>query len=232
MMSRQVVVMAALLSGCSVEELSRGLVVTVMVEPASPRSDTDGFLSLTTDRGYDVRLRRAYLASSAVEIFPCARPSVADWLIGRAEAHPTASPTRLAAAIVEPLTGAGPRSLGQIRPPPDHYCRISYTSGPADRDASGMPDDGVMLGKTLYLEGTSRPTGEADWQPLVVSSSSSFSVEVDVAGELFGASTQPTIVIRKQAERWLDQVDLEARPAEIADAVLRNVRNSIGLELR
>lgn len=115
----------------SVEEVSPGLVVAVVLEPPStPPMQPDGSRLITTDLGYQVGLVRAYLVSSGVEIFPCpavvARRKWSSWIVGRAEAHGLTSPTRLGTSLAEPLTGSQEvRRLGSITPPPGRYCRVS-----------------------------------------------------------------------------------------------------------
>jgi hypothetical protein len=223
------------LSACSsVSEVSEGLVLTVTAEPTAGR-DADGTLTVDTDLGYQVRLSRAYLVSSSVEIYACQNLASrwGGWLIGRAEAHVLGTPTRLGTAFVEPLTGAAGAShaLGEIRPPPDRYCRVSYTASAADKDAEGMPPDGVAAGNTVYLEGSYR-RGDSPPQPFTVSSSSPFTVSADLTTmDLFGAGPTPTLVIRKRADHWFDGVDFQNHPARvISRSVLDNVQRSIRLE--
>jgi hypothetical protein len=231
---------AMVVHGCSsVAELSEGLVLTVVVEsPAPPGRESDGSLRFSSDLGYEVRLVRAYLVSSTVEIFSCRAPAAsarswARFIIGRAEAHALATPTRLGTAFVEPLTtDLERRSLGAIRPPPDRYCRVSYTASPADHDAEGMPSDQVVMGRTVYLEGTYRFGDTAVWRPFVVSSAATFSVEREIpVTELFSATPSATLAIRKQVDHWFDGVYLDSRSAEsIAGNVVENIRRSIRLE--
>jgi hypothetical protein len=226
-----------LAAGCSsVSEISQGLVIAVAAEPpTSPERDADGSLMVSTDLGYQVTLTRAYLVSTSVEIFSCQRMAarVQRWFIGRAEAHALGAPTRLGTAFVEKLTGTAGASheLGEIRPPPDRYCRIAYTASAADRDAIGMPPDGVAVGNTVYLEGTFKRPAEPP-RPFSVSSSAPFTVEAEIGAlELFDTSSTPLLLIRKRADHWFDGVDFENHPARvIAREVLDNMRGSIRLE--
>jgi hypothetical protein len=230
-------------AGCSsVSEISEGLVIAIAAEPPSnPQRDADGSLILNTDLGYRVTLTRAYLVSTSLEIFVC-QPLAARlwqrWGIGRAEAHALDAPTRMGTAFVESLTGTGTgtadqrHELGEIKPPPGRYCRAVYTASAADRDAIGMPPDSVAAGNTVYLEGTFQRQPGDQPRPFTAASSAPFTVEADIAAiDLFGATPTPTLVIRKQADHWLDGIDFETHPARvIAKEVLDNVRGSIRLE--
>jgi hypothetical protein len=240
-------------AGCSsVDEVSDGLVISVAAEPpTAPQRAADGTLTLTTDLGYQVHLQRAYLVSSSVEVVPCsavgpppaARPApaagrVLGWLgrvlIGRAEAHTPGSPTRLGTAFVESLAAPDVRvTLGEIRPPPDRYCRLSYTASPADHDAVGMPSDSAALGNTIYLQGTFARGSDAA-ASFTVASPTPFTVSADVEPlDLSEGAPPPTVVIRKQADHWLDGVDFATAPARvIARTVIDNVQRSIRLEHR
>jgi hypothetical protein len=223
---------ALALAACSsVSEVSEGLVLTVHAEAATGRA-ADGSLTVLTDLGYTVRLERAYLVSSSVEIFPCPRVSLSRWLIGRAEAHAPGSPTRLGTAVVEPLTGPGDAlPLGDIRPPPDRYCRVVYTASAADHDAVGLPSDLEVAGRTVVLAGTFR-RGAAEPRPFTVASSAPIIVEAPLAdADLFAQARQATLVVRKQADHWFDGVDFETHPPRvIAAEVLESMRKSIRLE--
>jgi hypothetical protein len=224
---------ALALAACSsVSEVSEGLVLSVQAE--GPARAADGTLTVVTDLGYTVRLDRAYLVSSSVEIFACPTVGrrVSRWLIGRAQAHALGSPTRLGTALVEPLTGAAEAiTLGDIRPPPDRYCRVVYTASAADHDAVGLPADLAVAGKTVYLAGTFA-RGAVEPRPFTVSSSAPFTVEAPLAdADLFAAAPRATLLVRKQADHWFDGVDFETHPPRvIAVEVLENVRRSIRLE--
>jgi hypothetical protein len=225
---------ALALAACSsVSEVSEGLVLSVHAE--APARAADGSLTVVNDLGYIVRLDRAYLVSSSVEIFACEGAAARLWrraVLGRAEAHALGSPTRLGTAFVEPLTGnEGSRPLGDIRPPPGRYCRVAYTASAADGDAVGLPTDLAVAGKTVYLAGTFR-RGAALPRPFTVASSVPFTVQMDIADtDLFAATARPTLVVRKEADHWFDGVDFEGQPPRvIAAAVLENMRRSIRLE--
>jgi hypothetical protein len=140
-------------------------------------------------------------------------------------------------AFVELLTEktgtAGERhELGEIKPPPGRYCRAVYTASAADRDAIGMPPDRVAVGNTVYLEGTFQRQAADQPTSFTVSSSASFTVEADIGAlDLFGTMRTPTLVIRKQADHWLDGIDFETHPPRvIAKELLDNMRGSIRLE--
>jgi hypothetical protein len=228
---------ALALAACSsVSELSQGLVLTVHAEAAAAAGRAaDGTLTVVTDLGYTVRLERAYLVSSSVEIFACPTLGrrLSRWAVGSAEAHAPGSPTRLGTALVEPLTGGAPAAipLGAIRPPPDRYCRVVYTASAADPDAVGLPADLEVAGKTVYLAGTFQ-RGPADPRPFTVSSSAPFTVEATLGdADLFAARPQATLAVRKQADHWFDGVDFETHPPRVmAIEVLENIRRSIRLE--
>jgi hypothetical protein len=230
-----------LLAGCSsVSEISEGVVIAIAAEsPRNPRRDAAGSLIVNTDLGYVVTLTRAYLVSTSLEIFACqpiATRLWQRWVIGRAQAHALDAPTRMGTAFVESFTGTGTaderHELGEIKPPPGRYCRAVYTASAADRDAIGMPPDSVAVGNTVYLEGTFQRQPGDQPRPFTVASSAPFTVEADIAAiDLFGATPTPTLVIRKQADHWLDGIDFETHPPRvIAKEVLDNMRGSIRLE--
>jgi hypothetical protein len=222
----------------SVSEISEGLVIAVAADPpTSLQRDADGNLIVGTDLGYLVTLTRAYLVSTSVEIFSCQATASRlwqRWIIGRAEAHAVGAPTRLGTAFVEALTGNGDvrHALGEIRPPPDRYCRIAYTASAADGDAIGMPPDRVATGNTVYLEGTFQRFPADPPRSFTVSSSAPFTVEGDVGVlDLAGSMPNPTLVIRKQADHWFDGVDFQIQPPRVvAKEILDNMRRSIRLE--
>jgi hypothetical protein len=224
-----------LLVACAaVTEVSPGVVVAVALEPpASPGLQADGSRVVFSDRGDEVRVTRAYLVSSSLELVPCARTAAGGWrrwVVGRAEAHEHSSPTRLGAAVVEALVGAADgRPLGELAPPPGHYCHAIFTARAADADADGLPAEPPMIGRTLYLEGTYRRDGAV--QPFVVSSAAPLSVTADLDADL-SAAGRLTLVVRKPADHWFDGVDFQQPPEVIAARVVENVRRSLRVEPR
>jgi hypothetical protein len=213
--------LAALLAAACGDYTTPGLEVEVTSRPVGQR------LQLRNDLGYIVDLTRGYLVTSSVELVEC--PRLARWLIGTAEAHLPASPTRLGAPMVESLVGEA-ETLGTLRPPPDRYCQLRVSLAPADADARGLPDEVRFVGRTLYLAGSYRSPGSEVDRPLAALTSESVEVLVPVPDLVLDgeAPRHRRLELSKAAERWFDGIDLDnTPPPELAGRLLGGVAASL-----
>ncbi len=73
---------------------------------------------------------------SEIELLPCpsAWQRAADWLVPRAHAHGTSTPTILAVPTVERALARSDTMLGRLSPPAGRYCGVRFGLGPAEKD--------------------------------------------------------------------------------------------------
>lgn len=207
-----------------------GLKVTIFMEsPLSPPI-TSGERRLTTDLGYAVRLTRGYLSYQSVELSPCAGAAWrrSGW-IREAHAHGETSPTRLGLARIESLlTPPGMTdSLGELAPPPGRYCSVILGLHAADEDASGLPEDKAVLGKSVLVEGFYTPPG-GDAEVAFVGSTSASASVTSAIGSLDlseGGTHEAAITITAALEHLLDGVELNASTEE---QIGRGILNNLG----
>ncbi len=222
-------------TGCSVSN-TPGVTVSIVVDaPSSPELE-GGSRRFVTDLGFRVELTRGYLTTESVEIFGCpagTARSVWHSLLARdAFAHVTGAPTRWGVPVVESLlapSGADATS-GDIHPAEGAYCRVKQAIGAADADASGLPADAAMVGKSLFLTGTYARADEGP-RPFTISSTASFDVEtvftkVELAVD---GRSRLRLVLTRAGDRWFDGVDFQSEDESgMARTVLENVRRSLG----
>ncbi|OJH35748.1 hypothetical protein [Cystobacter ferrugineus] len=190
------------------------------------------------DRGDRIRLHRARVTLSAVEIFACQKSTAWKWLralspIGTAEAHSEGSPRKLGTPYV---MGLGPAdgealALGTLRPPPDSYCRVHLLFAPADADAEGLGEHPDMEGKTLVLEGERIPAEGGPAVPFHVETSDIINTEVTLGGlTLSPESLEASRTLHLAYDRWLDGVDSVAAGSSATEQILRNLAGSVTVQ--
>jgi hypothetical protein len=185
---------------------------------------------VVTDLDYGVALSRIQLVIGRVELVPCetlgARwlgPATWDELlrfvrpVGVAHAHGRASPLALSAPRVLDLMGEDRAtfSYGQLAPPPDRYCALRVIVEPADADAEGLAEEG-LVGRSLWLEGSFIAAADPRARPLALDSALSDSIDVpfvDARGaprelELSASERQAELRIELSYGHLLDGIDL------------------------
>lgn len=223
----------AWLGGCASDPTE----ISVTVEIEAPASESEaGARSFETNLGVRVVLTRGFLSTGSVELLGCDAQAAggATWLapllMRAARAHVTTTPTRLGAPVVESLLApSGERTaLGRLHPPAGAYCKVKHAIFIADADAAGLPDDGVMRGKSLFVEGTYTSPGR-ETRPFRLTSTASFDVEsvVDATTLSIDGDHEARVVLFKTDERWFDDVDFTADENDAARRVLENLRGSL-----
>lgn len=134
-----------------------------------------GPVDIETSDGRPVTISGAWLVVSALEAHLC-EPELSqnkgtwldragDWLVPSAHAHVPNSATRLGVPFVEDLLAEGgkARIVGEVAPPLGEYCTFYAVVSPADDDVLNLTElrTSDVEGKTLILEGTIDPDGEA-----------------------------------------------------------------------
>ena len=230
MRARVVALTFALWVGCSAST-DPGIRVSVVAAAAPSRGP------YTSDLGYQVMLEHAWLSTATVEIFPCAEAGA--WrfptLIGVAHAHTVGSPTLLGIPTVESLVAdpAARTPLGELKPPPDAYCRVKHTVKAADADAKQLPAEVDMIGKSFYASGTYARNGGAA-ASFTLSSTAAFEVDTTVSAVTLALSGRQsaTIVLLKDNAHWFDGVDFETGTADAESRqILDNLRTSFGARI-
>ncbi len=193
-----------------------------------------GTRTFDTDRGFRVTLTRGFLSTGSVEIFTCPTAGRLRWLDGwrlrEAQAHVVGSPTLLGVPAVESLLSQGERTVvGQLHPPPATYCRVKQTILAADADASGLPLDGSMIGRSLLVEGT-YAFGGGPPETFRFSSTASFDAEIHVDDTTLSTDGRrvATLLLVKKSDRWFDGVDFRGDEQDAVTRVLQNLQASLG----
>jgi hypothetical protein len=244
-------------AACSVTtQTEEGVGVGVWVAGDASGAGTN---PLIMDLGYSLSLQRALIVDGWVDLRPCpatarsqsplesARPSSRPtqrpalpltqrmWrlVVGEAQAHPSSSPLRLAAPMVQSLVPDGPSQfMGRVFLPPDRYCFVTLTIAAADGDTMGLPPAPPLVGTSLYVEGTLLAPGTESAQAFVVSTSLPLSIETSILPlNLSGSGTrQAQITIKHDVAHWFDGIPLDSKPPRLAvAAILDNIRRSISV---
>ncbi|MEM7447914.1 MAG: hypothetical protein AAF355_06710 [Myxococcota bacterium] len=109
-----------------------------------------------------LRIDHSYLVVQSVELLPCENTAQVrhPWLESRywlshskAYAHSEDLPTRIGAPAVIDLKSKKPILGGVFLPPPEHFCKVRVTVGPADWDAVGLPESVELVGRSASVKG-------------------------------------------------------------------------------
>lgn len=175
----------------------------------------DGAWSVTTDRGFTVRIEAGWLVSYALYLDPC--PVASRGVIAEAVAGHSAvsDPSTLVAARVEDLTTFEAVDLGSVDFPAASYCDAIYLIARADSRAAPLPPGEDLDGLSLVLRGAyTAPGGEPvpfDWETSIAHGAS---VPLDAPG------TALRVEAVRAPAHWFDGIELAVEPA---DRVLRDV---------
>lgn len=196
--------------------------------------------NFTTDLGYGVLLEQGYITLASVEIQACPSTSAAieRLVVSVAQAHTEASPTRLGEPHVESLLRADLEAtdIGELNPPPGGYCLATVHFGPADDDATGLPENVEMVGLTVYLKGTFLAPGEHESQPFEIMSSGAEDAMLtlwedatsNASLSLSAESPSGRLDIALLYDGWLDGIHLATETDEdMAAEVLANVARDV-----
>lgn len=210
--------------------------VNLALQAASSVQADGSSRTFTNAQGDRIKLTRAYVTVSSVELAACPKGAMWRWLqqlspIGTAEAHSTSSPLKLGEPHVSGFgtTDSELQVLGTLAPPPGSYCRATVVLAPADDDAVGLPSGVNMVGKTLLLEGQRVPAGGGATQTFHVESAGTSVVELSLDGvSLSESAPEVSRVISLAYDRWLEGVDPSAAAA--GQSVLDNVSRTASVK--
>jgi hypothetical protein len=193
----------------------------VTAVPAEAQVDASG-LHWTAPDGAEWTVSRGWVVVGAIEIFPCPPSALRKvWNelgYGTAHAHTVSRPTRIGEPSVVPaLQEAGTATvLGTLHPPATQFCRVQVTLAPADEDASGLPGEVEMVGKTLWLDGT-RAAPSAAPEAFHLESAGIQEVGIDVGPwSLDEEAPARSVAITLAPSSWLDGVDLTSTTPAVA----------------
>ncbi len=169
--------------------------------------------TFTTEGGTSVTLTKAYAVFESVELMACPQTAWQKFMhrlpmslfVGHAFAHSEASPTKISEPSVENIFSAdlSARLLGSIEPPPGNYCALRVTIGPADFDTSNLPADVNMVGKSVYLQGT---TSAGDFTIAAVGLASRYVQDLafDAPINIQADGQNHSVVIGMNYSQWLN----------------------------
>jgi hypothetical protein len=221
---------AAALVGSSALACGSAYEPGIRVALISQQSSSAPF-ELSTAAG-GVKIEELRWASSEVELrlCPSALARARAWLLPCAQAHGVSSPTLLAVPTIVSGTAAAVQ-LGELTPPPGHYCSVRYRIAPADADAVGLAAAPLMLGASFRVRGELQPRDgvPSDW---ALTSQRSFDVTRDIDLELSSDHLQASLRLGLDAQRWREQIGVgwfEAVARE--DALLVAFRDAFQVEV-
>ena len=208
------------------------------------RAAGDPALLIRTDLGYQVWLRRGFLASHALDLVECAGPlpplarlaADAAALLAPAPAFAghvlSLNPSTFRPAIVESLLATTPTTSARVLVAGRRYCDVNFLVARADADAGGLPDDLAMAGKSLYLEAMFAAPGAAP-VPFTIATSVTagrrFALRRRADGEArsvaFDSATGDAVVrVRRRMASLFDGVDFARQPrSEWPHRILANL---------
>ncbi len=184
--------------------------------------------SATTDTGVWVRVDRGYLVTYSIELVECEDPEGPDvvwnWAslleIQAAHAgHGTSLPNPVAIAdpYVESLTDIRPSVFGTTAAEGATYCETFYLVAKGLRETRHLPDDAVMVGRSLFIDGAFRAPGAQEEVGFVVESSGADGLLSRlVAGGMVGAGAPMT---HYQSAREAAVVRVERRLSTLFDGL-------------
>jgi hypothetical protein len=223
------------LLGCGEREEGLRLHLGLAHQPAQQVQHVGERRQFTNNRGERITLTRAYVTVSSVEIFVCPVTGARKWLqwlspVGTAQAHSVTDPRRMGTPYVDSLERADGEvlELPSLQPAPGRYCRARLVLGPADADAERLPEGGLMLHKTLRLEGEVASADGASVRPFVLESAGIANAELPFdALTLSEGSREAGLRFTLAYDRWLNDVAWDS--PEAAAQALTNVGNAIQL---
>ncbi len=178
-----------------------------------------------SDAGESIHVIRGYISMSDLEIVRCEQP-VARWhwpsLIGEAHAHTTSSPTKIGSPVVEDVLSYNQFTVGTLAPPPARYCSVKGHFGPADLDATNLPRDFSMVGKTFKLE----VTMGALQRELTIEGAQRIPFEVGATIDVSGATPHASVIVGKDASAWFRGIDFAGSPETYAATFASNLASS------
>ncbi|MDC0712240.1 hypothetical protein POL68_27480 [Stigmatella sp. ncwal1] len=186
-------------------------------------------------RGERITLSRAYVTVSSIEIFACPVTGLRHWMqwlspVGTAHAHSVTDPRRMGTPYVNSLERADGEVLEMqaLQPSPGSYCRVRVVFGPADADAEQLPAGGLMLNKTLLLEGEVSAADGSNVRPFKLESAGMASTELPFeALTLSDDAREASLHFTLAYDGWLDDVVWDS--AEAAAQALSHVGSSVTL---
>lgn len=137
-----------------------GVRYSLRVELGSARHGAEG-VSMRTDLGYELILRRAYVVSHSASFAPCAPPPMGGAemspirSLSMPRAHASHSGRDDSAARrpkVEDLLREGIDRWDELAFPARRYCRFHYLVARANERAEGLPVDPDLVGSSLHVE--------------------------------------------------------------------------------
>jgi len=191
--------------------------------------------------GITITITRAYIDIGSVELesdcgnseFAQLPQKILGWFIPTANAHSASTPTRIGEPHVISITGADLEAieLGSIAPAAGTYCGATVELTAADDDATGLPDDADMIGRSVHIEGSYSKPGDGSATAFSFNSS----VDLEHAHRLFAGrltlnsgNRSADIIFDIYYQDWFNGVDpaMLADPAQTAQ-LLANISESV-----
>lgn len=193
-------------------------------------TQTDDGVKLTTDRGDEITLTRAWLVSHWVSLGDC--PTAARWSLARtARAHEGGNASTLHLGVVEDLLVRAPvaATAGFAE---GKYCFLHWLVARAENGAAAHATP-EAIGTSLVLEGQ-RTRGTSPTRPVSITTWWSHGALHPAHDVLpVGCRGRVEVVVRRRLARVLDGVDLDtASDEEIAEAALVNLVDGARFEAR
>ena len=176
----------------------------------------------------NVVLDPSYVTVVGFALEPCESVAATLWRainpLPSAFAHGASSPTSLAVPVVVAIAGARAGiDVGTLEPPPDRYCAMNLSIGPADDDAVRLPDQD-MVGRSLRVSGEHQDTSFA------VSSAANGHARLTFVSplELTDADASATVTLSLDTSATFDAVDFDSvtAAADIIDGLAAGFRVS------
>lgn len=183
--------------------------------------------------GYHITLKAGYVTVSQINLNRCKSA-----LVGNAQTQiPAVQQSSL--PVVESLLRADfvPLAVASLKPSPgSFYCNLFVSLEPATANATGLPKDTDIVGKTLYLRGEYVPPGSKQAVPFEVSSDRLATQAVpfhnakgeDIKLNFTGENAPKEATIGIAYDRWLNNVDFAKMNDSVrAKTVMDNVLQSL-----
>lgn len=182
--------------------------------------------------GYHITLKAGYVTVSKISLNRCDSPVTVDDAQTPAMQQPSLP-------IVESVLRADfePLAVASLQPSPgSFYCNLLVSLEPATADATGLPNDTDIVGKTLYLRGEYVSPGSGQAVPFEISSDQLATQAVpfhnakgeDIKLNFTGENAPKEVIIGIAYDGWLDNVDF-AKMNELvrAQTVMGNMLQSL-----
>lgn len=212
---RSLLLVLPLLAACgATHEEGISLAVSAKLAATGTTEDSGAGVKFTRADGAEIVLEKGYVTLTRLELVRCPETTWNHFLralspIGTAHAHGSDNPRILEAARVLMLDTHRTTALElhPMKPPAARYCGAKLTLSPADEHTHGMPEGVELVGRTVKLSGTIKPSGSATAEPFQLEATGSGTQELTFeALELNGEALAGALVLALAFDRWLENV--------------------------